>query len=372
MLESYFLFKQMTKCHNKSKRNPISAGKGCVMRNHSSLIPDMSSSFKGPRGETGNGRQDGSEREQGQGWRGYSRVDWWVRGASVRETLGKKRGPRVTPAPFSEKRGPAKGRQRRPSLLLAATMWSSLASSLFLHRAFVSDANSGSGPNLPGQALHPNWQGARKERGGVAPMGLGARLWLWEEGVGMSHKMPVSFKPLMSRLCPPWESSGGTKAPLSLPTHHLPSTVSLFSGWMKLSEAAAHCGGIIDGDYPNFMLPSHCEEVPWVLVLRAEAMQQRPRGVVVATLCGPERKGWREKRKLAATHAAYKHTVSTHGPYKGGVWLEILAVKESLTSSLNFYLTEEDQISLRGFFFNPAEPWTNLDCTTRPFIQYIF
>lgn len=189
---------------------------------------DMSSSFKGPRGETGTGGQDGSESERGQGWRGYGRVGGWgMRGASVRDTLGE-RGPRVTPAPLSQKRGPVKGRPRRPSLLLAATMWSSLASSRFLHRGFVSHANSGSGPNLPGQALHPNWQGARKERGGVAPTGWGARVWLGEEGVGMSPKMPVSFKPLMSRLCPPWESSGGTKAPLSLPSHHLPSALSFF------------------------------------------------------------------------------------------------------------------------------------------------
>lgn len=303
---------------------------------------DMSSAFKGPRGEMGM-VFSGWERERaGPGRKGLRRGGW---GASVRDTLGE-RGPGVTPAPLSQKRGPVKGRPRWPSLLLAATMWSSLASSLFLHRGFVSHANSGSGPNLPGQALHPNWQGPRKGGGGVAPTGWGIRVWLGEEGVGMSPKMPVSFRPLMSCLCPPWESSGGTKAPLSLPPRHLPSTVSLFSGWMNLSEAAAHCGGIIDGDYPNFMLPSQCEEVPWVLVLRAAAMQQRPRGVVLATLCGPERKGWRGRRKLAATHAAYKHTASTHGPYKGGVWLEILAEKGWVTSLLNFYLIEEDQIKV--------------------------
>ncbi|TNN87846.1 hypothetical protein EYF80_001810 [Liparis tanakae] len=31
---------------------------------------------------------------------------------------------------------------------------------------FVSRANSGSGPDSPGQALHPNWQGREKEGGG--------------------------------------------------------------------------------------------------------------------------------------------------------------------------------------------------------------
>lgn len=60
------------------------------------------------------------------------------------------------------------------------------------------------------------------QRDGVQGYGLGKREW------ACPPKMPASFKPLMSRLCPPWESSGGTKAPLSLPTHHLPSTVSLF------------------------------------------------------------------------------------------------------------------------------------------------
>ena len=40
------------------------------------------------------------------------------------------------------------------------------ASSLFLLRGFVSHANSGSGPNSLGQALHPNWQRREKKRGG--------------------------------------------------------------------------------------------------------------------------------------------------------------------------------------------------------------
>lgn len=40
------------------------------------------------------------------------------------------------------------------------------ASSLFLLRGFVSHANSGSGPNMPGQALHPNWLGREKKGGG--------------------------------------------------------------------------------------------------------------------------------------------------------------------------------------------------------------
>lgn len=66
------------------------------------------------------------------------------------------------------------------------------ASSLFLHRRFVSHANSGSGPNLPGQALRPNWQGQEKEEGvgGGASNGMGCKGIAGEEGVGMS-KMPA-------------------------------------------------------------------------------------------------------------------------------------------------------------------------------------
>lgn len=65
------------------------------------------------------------------------------------------------------------------------------ASSLFLHRRFVSHANSGSGPNLPGQALRPNWQSQEKKRGwGGGSNGLGCKGIAGEEGVGMS-KMPA-------------------------------------------------------------------------------------------------------------------------------------------------------------------------------------
>lgn len=62
------------------------------------------------------GARTSGAREEGvtAGW-----VGGW--GASVRDTLGE-RGPGVTPAPLSQKRGPVKGRPRRPSLLLAATM----------------------------------------------------------------------------------------------------------------------------------------------------------------------------------------------------------------------------------------------------------
>lgn len=281
--------------------------------------------------------------------KGLRQGGWGMRGASVRDTLGE-RGPGVTPAPLSQKRGRwREGWGGHPCSWLLPCEALLLPLSSFTGALFHMQTVAVAPTCLAKSCIQTGREWGKREEG-VALTGWGARVWLGEEGVGMSPKMPVSFKPLMSRLCPPWESSRGTKAPLFLPTHHLPSAVSLFSGWMNLSEAAAHCGGIIDGDYPNFMLPSHCEEVPWVLVLRAAAMQQQPRGVVVATLCGPERKGWRGKRKLAATHAAYKHTASTHGPYKGRVWLEILAEKESLTSLLNFYLTEEDQIKVCGTF----------------------
>lgn len=134
-----------------------------------------------------------------------------------------------------------------------------------------------------------------------------------------------SFMPLMSCLCPPWESSGGTKAPLFLS----PSTVS----FSRMNESFSSCSPlcpIIDGDYPNFMLPSQCEEVPWVLVLKTAAMQQGPRGVVLATLCGFERKGWRGERKLTATHTAYKHTASTHTKQRWGVTWKISKRRDAL------------------------------------------
>lgn len=60
------------------------------------------------------------------------------------------------------------------------------ASSLFLQRGFVSHANSGSGPNLPGQALHPNWHGQEKKGGRGVRIGWGIGLRV--EG---GSKMPV-------------------------------------------------------------------------------------------------------------------------------------------------------------------------------------
>lgn len=89
-------------------------------------------------------------------------------------------------------------------------------------------------------------------------MGGGIRVWRGRGVEGSGHVQNASsFRPLMSCLCPPWESSGGTKAPLSLS----PSTVS-FSRMNESFRSGSPLCPIIDGDYPDFMLPSQCEEVP--------------------------------------------------------------------------------------------------------------
>lgn len=95
-----------------------------------------------------------------------------------------------------------------------------------------------------------------------------------------------------------WRDQG---APFLFPLHSL-----FFQNEWIFQKLHPLCP-IIDSDYPNFMLPSQCEEVPWVLALSASAMQQGPQGVVLATLHGFERKGWREERKLKDTHT---HTLS--------------------------------------------------------------
>lgn len=130
----------------------------------------MSSALKGPSQEGGSDRERERARA-GQRGRGYT-------GGSVRDTLGEKGywGHTSTPQP---KEGACEGKAEAAVPALGWYHVKLSASSLFLHRRFVSHANSGSGPNLPGQALRPNWQGREKEEGvggGVLQMGWGVRV----------------------------------------------------------------------------------------------------------------------------------------------------------------------------------------------------
>lgn len=106
----------------------------------------------------------------------------------VRGTLGEK-GVLGSHQHLSAKRGACEGKAEAAILAFGWYHVKLSASSLFLLRGFVSHANSGSGPNLPGQALHPNWQGREKKGGGSNGRGYEgiARGW---RAVGMS-RMPV-------------------------------------------------------------------------------------------------------------------------------------------------------------------------------------
>lgn len=249
MLESYFLFKQMTGRATKAKRNAVSACKGCVMRNHSSQIPRhvilIHMALSGIRVHfAGCGERDRTEKKGLHG--------------GVRGTLGEKGVP-GSQQRLSAKRGACEGKAEAAIPALGWYHVKLFASSLFLLRGFVSHANSGSGPNSGGQAVHPNWQGREKKggRGRGGSKGRGRKGIARREGSGHVQNAS-SFRPLMSCLCPPWESSGGTKAPLSLPH---PSAVS-FSRMNESFRSGGPLCPIIDGDYPDFMQPSQCEEVP--------------------------------------------------------------------------------------------------------------
>lgn len=94
----------------------------------------------------------------GQRGRGYR--------VGVRGTLGGK-GVLGSHQHLSAKRGACEG---KAEAVIPALGWYHVklsASSPFLQWGFVSHANSGSGPNLLGQALHPNWQGQEKKERGV-------------------------------------------------------------------------------------------------------------------------------------------------------------------------------------------------------------
>ncbi len=106
----------------------------------------MSYSFKGHSQERGSifGMRAGQRRR---GYRGEEEGHWGEKGV-----LGSHQH-------LSAKRGACEGKAEAAIPALGWYHVKLSASSLFLLRGFVSHANSGSGPNSPGQALHPNWQG---------------------------------------------------------------------------------------------------------------------------------------------------------------------------------------------------------------------
>lgn len=118
VLESYFLFQQMTNCTTKARGMPSLSETVVSWEIIHPKSFDTSYSFQGlfdlkvffffflmtARD---------SDREEG------------VTGGRKRDIEGEG-GIGVTLAPLSQKRGPARGKLRQPSLLLAGTMWSSL------------------------------------------------------------------------------------------------------------------------------------------------------------------------------------------------------------------------------------------------------
>lgn len=119
----------------------------------------------------------GPLREEGafSGWERESRTERKGLQGGVRGTLGEK-GVLGSHQHLSAKRGACKGKAEAAIPALGWYHVKLSASSLFLQRGFVSHANSGSGPNLPGQALHPNWQRQEKKEGGGVQMGWGVRV----------------------------------------------------------------------------------------------------------------------------------------------------------------------------------------------------
>lgn len=223
MLESYFLFKQMTSYTTKARGMPSLSVKVVSWEITHPKSLNMSSSFKGLS----------REKSAVSGWEQGARTEKKGLQGGVRGTLGEK-GVLGSHHHFSAKRGACEG---KAEAAIPAFGWYHVklsASSLFLLRGFVSHANSGSGPNSSGQALHPNWQEQEKEGGGFR----------WE-GVQGYSKRGVQWA------CPECQFFQATDV-MPVPTvgeqrrdqgapFSCPPPQSLFPGWMNLSEAAAHC-----------------------------------------------------------------------------------------------------------------------------------
>lgn len=154
VLESYFLFKQMTNCTTKARGTRSLSAKVC---HEKSLILNPLTCHPHSKGHL---------REEGAilGWERESRTEMKGLQGGVWGTLGEK-GVLGSHQHLSAKRGACEGKAEAAIPALGWYHVKLSASSLFLQSGFVSHANSGSGPNLPGQALHPNWQGQEKKGG---------------------------------------------------------------------------------------------------------------------------------------------------------------------------------------------------------------
>lgn len=117
MLESYFLFRQMTNGTTKGKGMPSLLTKVVSWEITHPKSLDVSYSFKGFLGRKRSIFGDESEGRTHR-WRGYKGV--------ARDTGEQGGGEVGSHQHLSAKRGPVRGRLRQPSLLLAGTMWSSL------------------------------------------------------------------------------------------------------------------------------------------------------------------------------------------------------------------------------------------------------
>lgn len=208
MLESYFLFKQMTSYTTKARGMPSLSVKVVSWEITHPKSLNMSSSFKGLS----------REKSAVSGWEQGARTEKKGLQGGVRGTLGEK-GVLGSHHHFSAKRGACEGRPRQPSPLLAGTMWSSLLPLSSFWGALFHTQTVAVAPTHPAKRCIQTGR-SKKRRGGDSDE-RGCKGIARGECSGHVQNAS-SFRPLMSCLCPPWESSGGTKAPLSLaPLHSL-------------------------------------------------------------------------------------------------------------------------------------------------------
>lgn len=178
--------------------------------------------------------------------RGYS--------GGVRGTLGEK-GLRGSHQYFSGRRGAFEGVGRGSHPCSWLVPCEALRFLSFPSEGLCFTCKQWQWPQLAWPSAASKLAEPRKEKEVGVRIGWGRRVALGGSGYVQNAR---SFRPLMSCLCPPWESGGGTKAPLFFLS---PCTVP----FSRMNESFRSCGPlcpIIDCDYPNFMLPSQCEEVP--------------------------------------------------------------------------------------------------------------
>ena len=174
----------------------------------------MSSPFKGPSQEREGILLGGSERAG----REKKGLQWGM--------LGGERGTGVTPASLSQKWGlRGVGRGSRPSSWLVPC--EALRFLCLPSEGLCFACKQWQWPQLAWPSAASKLAAPRKEGGEVGEAGVSIGMGYKGIAGGSRHVLNTSpFRPLMSCLCPPWESSGGTKAPLLLP----PSPKCLFQG----------------------------------------------------------------------------------------------------------------------------------------------